>query len=193
MWRNLHCWWECKLVQPLWRTIWTVLNKLKVELAHDPTLIWKDTCTPMFTSALFTIAKTWKQPKYPLTYVWIKICCIYIYMCAYIYMYVYIHIWSESESHSVVSDSLQTHGLYQFSSVQLFSHVRLFVTPWIAALQASLSITNSRSLFKLMSIELVMPSSHLTLYHPILLLPPIPPSIRVFSNESALHIRWPKY
>ena len=76
---------------------------------------------------------------------------------------------------------------------QLLSCVQLFATPWTAALQASLSITNSRSLFKLMSIELVMPSSHLILCHRILLLPPIPPSIRVFSNESTLCMRWPKY
>ena len=79
------------------------------------------------------------------------------------------------------------------SSVQSLSRVRLFVTPWIAACQDSLSITNSRSLFKLMPIKSVMPSSHLILYHPLLLLPPIPPSIRIFSNESTLHIRWPKY
>ena len=83
--------------------------------------------------------------------------------------------------------------LSQFSSVQSLSHVRLFATPWIAACQASLSITNSRSLLKLMSIELVMPSSHLILCRPLLLLPPIPPSIRVFPNESTLLIRWPKY
>ena len=82
---------------------------------------------------------------------------------------------------------------YQLSSVQLFSHVYLFVTPWIAARQACLSITNSRSSPKLMSIESVMPSSHLILCCPLLLLPPIPPSIRVFSNESTLRIRWPKY
>ena len=81
----------------------------------------------------------------------------------------------------------------QFSSVQSLSRVQLFVTPWIAARQASLSITNSQSLFKLMSIESVMPSSHLILCHPLLLLPPIPPTIRVFSNESTLHIGWPKY
>ena len=82
---------------------------------------------------------------------------------------------------------------HEFSSVQLLSHVQLFVTPWTAARQASLSITNSWSLLKLMSIESVMPSSHLILCHPLLLLPPIPPSIRVFSNESALRMRWPKY
>ena len=80
-----------------------------------------------------------------------------------------------------------------FIWVQLLSCVRLFATPWIAACQASLSITNSRSLLKLMSIKLVMPSSHLFLCRPLLLLPLIPPSIRVFSNESALHMRWPKY
>ena len=81
----------------------------------------------------------------------------------------------------------------QFSSVQSLSHVRLFATPWIAAHQASLSITNSQSLPQLMSIKLVIPSSHLILCHPLLLLPPIPPSIRVFSNESTLCMRWPKY
>ena len=80
-----------------------------------------------------------------------------------------------------------------FSSVQSLSHVRLFVTPWIAARQASLSITNSQSLLTLMSTESVMPSSHLIPCHPLLLLPPIPLSIRVFSNESTLHMRWPKY
>ena len=78
-------------------------------------------------------------------------------------------------------------------SVQSLSCVRLFATPWTAARQASLSINNSRSLLKLMSIKLVMPSNHLILCHPLLLLPPIFPSIRVFSNESVLCIRWPKY
>ena len=77
------------------------------------------------------------------------------------------------------------------SSVQSLSHVRLFATPWIAACQASLSITNSRSPPKLMCIELVMPSSHLILCRPLLLLPSIPPSIRVFSSESTLCMRWP--
>ena len=78
------------------------------------------------------------------------------------------------------------------SSVQLLSHVRLFVTPWTAACQASLHITTSWSLLKLMSMELVMPSNHLILCHLLLLLPSILASIRVFSNESVLHIRWPK-
>ena len=81
----------------------------------------------------------------------------------------------------------------QFSSVQSLSRVWLFATPWTAAHQASLSITNSRSLLTLMSIPLVMPSSHLILFRPLLLLPSVFPSIRVFSNESVLHIRWPKY
>ena len=84
-------------------------------------------------------------------------------------------------------------GAVQFSSVQLLSHVQLFLTPWTAARQASLNITKSWTLLKLMSIEMVMPSNHLILCHPLLLQPPIPPSIRVFSNELALHIRWPKY
>ena len=81
----------------------------------------------------------------------------------------------------------------QFSSVQSLSCVRLFATQWIAARQASLSITNSRISLRLMSIESVMPSSHLILCHPLLLLLPIPPSLRVFSNESILRMRWPKY
>ena len=81
----------------------------------------------------------------------------------------------------------------KFSSVQALSHVRLFVTPWIAARQAFLSITNSRSSLKLMSIELVMPLSHLICCRSLLLLPPIPASIRSFSNESTLQMRWPKY
>ena len=87
----------------------------------------------------------------------------------------------------------QNRGIKNISSVQLLSRVWLFVTPWTAAHQASLSITNSRSLPKPMSIESVMPSNHLILFRPLLLLPSIFPSIRVFSNESALRIRWPKY
>ena len=81
----------------------------------------------------------------------------------------------------------------QLSSVQSLSHVQLFATPWTVAHQASRSITKSQSLLKLMSIELVMPSDHLILCRPLLLPPSIFPSIRVFSNESALCIRWPKY
>ena len=89
----LHCWWECKLVQPLWKTVWKFLKKLKIELPYDPpipllgiylkktkTLIQKDICTPVLIAALFTIAKTWKQPKCPSTDKWIKkMLCVYIY------------------------------------------------------------------------------------------------------------------
>ena len=93
----LRCWWECKLVQPLWRMVWRFLKKLKVELPYDPaipllgiypdkTIIQKDTCTLMFIVALFTIAKTWKQPKCPMTDEWIKKM-----WCVYIYIYIYIH------------------------------------------------------------------------------------------------------
>ena len=91
--------------------------------------------------------------------------------------------------HEVAKSGTQLSG---FSSVQLLNHVRLFATPWIAARQASLSITNSWSSPKPMSIESVMPSNHLILCCPLLLLPSIFPSISVFSNESALHIRWPQ-
>jgi len=89
--------------------------------------------------------------------------------------------------------ALLYHVSVQFSSVQSLSCVQLLATPWTAACQASLSITNSWSLLKLMSIELVMPSNHLILCHPLLLLPSIFTSIRVFSNELVLRIRWPKY
>ena len=81
----------------------------------------------------------------------------------------------------------------QFSSVQLLSRVRLFLTPWTAVCQASLSITNSRSLLKFLSIVSMMPSNHLILCHPLLLLPSIFSSIRIFSNELVLCVRWPKY
>ena len=83
--------------------------------------------------------------------------------------------------------------MVEFSSVQSLSHVQLFAIPWTAARQASLSVTNSQSLLKLISIESVMPCNHLILCHPLLLLPSIFPSIRVFSSKSDFHIRWPKY
>ena len=94
---------------------------------------------------------------------------------------------------SNTSSVMHLHYKIQFSSVQSLSHVQLFATPWTAARQAYLSITNSRSLPKLMSIESVMPSNHLIFCHPLLLLLSVFPSIRVFSNDSALRIRWPKY
>jgi len=96
-------------------------------------------------------------------------------------------------AHSINQSGNNIHNNIKFSSVQSFSRVRLFATPWTAACQASLSITNSQSLLKLMSIESVMPSNHLILCHPFLLPPSIFPSIRVFSNESVLCIRWPRY
>ena len=98
-----------------------------------------------------------------------------------------------AQNHKIREEFLKRHYLYHFSSVQSLSRVPLFATPWIAACQASLSITNSRSSLKLTSIESVMPSSHLIFCCPLLLLPPIPPSIRVFSNESTLCVRWLKY
>ena len=103
-------------------------------------------------------------------------------------------VWSSFPSCTAHFHDLQLIAVYGiFSSVQLLSRVLLFATPWIAACQASLSITNSWSSLRLTSIESVMPSSHFILCRPLCLLPPIPPSIRVFSNESALHMRWPKY
>ena len=105
--------------------------------------------------------------------------------------------WATEHAHThhthTHTHTLSVITVFQFSSVLLFSRVWLFATPWTAACQASLSITNSLSPPKPMSIELVMPSNHLILSRPLLLLPPIPPNIRVFSNESAPHIRWPKY
>ena len=101
-----------------------------------------------------------------------------------------VYIWLNPFS---VHQRLPQHCKSAVSSVQSLSCDWLFVTPWTAALQASLSITNSWSVFRLMSIELIMPSNHLILYRPLLLPPSIFPSIRIFSNESALRIRWPKY
>ena len=100
-----------------------------------------------------------------------------------------LHCW-RAGGHSIPSNPLPC---MVWSSDQLLSHVRLFATPWIAARQACLSITNSWSSLRLTSIESVMPSSHLILCRPLFLLPPVPPSIRVFSNKSTLRMRWPKY
>ena len=105
-----------------------------------------------------------------------------------------VHSFYQMRIQGEVSSLQSRRGLSaQFSSLQSLSHVQLFVTSWTAAHQASLSITNSRNPPKLMSIESVMPSNHLILYCPLLLLPSIFPSTRVFSNESALRIEWPKY
>ena len=102
-------------------------------------------------------------------------------------------VWCCKEQYCIRTWNVSSMNQGKFSSVQPLSRVRLFVTPWIAARQASLSITNSRSLLRLLPIGLVMSSSHLILCCLLLLLPPIPPSIRVFSNESTLLLRWPKY
>ena len=126
---------------------------------------------------------------------WVHIRIIWGYFC----LVFHIDFQSPQQISKLESLGLGHRNLYfsskvpQFSSVQSLSCVRLFVTPWITARRVSLSITNSQSLLKLMSIELVMPSNHLILCCPLLLLPPIPPSIRVFSNESSLRMRWPKY
>ena len=115
--------------------------------------------------------------------------CLFLFINVSSFLVIYCHhslvLWSPFLTG--ISDSVQ------FGSVQSLSRVWLFATPWITARQASLSITNSRSSPKLMCIESVMPSSHLILCHPLLLPPPIPPSIRVFSTESTLRMRWPKY
>ena len=116
----------------------------------------------------------------------------------YIFMFCYLKIalptlLPKPELWKLILTFLPSFLFYILRSVQSLGGVQLFVTPWIAAHQASLSITNSWSSLRLMSIESVMPSSHLILRRPLLLLPPIPPSIRVFSNESTLHTRWPKY
>ena len=110
----------------------------------------------------------------------------YFFTSWYIY---HVQEWAEELLFRITENRIQ----YQFSSVQSLSHVRLFATPWTTAHQSSLSITNSWSLLKLTSIKLVMPSNHLILCRPLLFPPSIFPSIRVFSNESVLHIRWPKY
>ena len=120
------------------------------------------------------------------------------------FLWLYIQKWDNGSHNSSLLNFLRSHHnifqrqlywytflstVHEFSSVQSLSHVQLFVTPWIAASQTSLSITNCQSLLKLMPNESVMPSIHLILCHPLLLLPPIPPSIRDLSNESTNHIR----
>ena len=112
-----------------------------------------------------------------------------------VYSYTYIHIFFSIMVYyrilNIVPSAIYLLYIYQFSSIQSLSRVRLFATPWTAARQASLSITNSWSSLRLTSIKSVMPSSHLILCRPLLLLPPVPP--RVFSNESTLRMMWPNY
>ena len=104
-----------------------------------------------------------------------------------------VNIQSEKRNHNKIQSLKNGDQYHQFSSVQLLSHVRHFVTPQSAACQTSLSVINSPSLPKLMSIESLMPSNHLIFCHPLLFPPSIFPSIRIFSNESVLLVRWPKY
>ena len=152
----------------------------------------------MFIAAVFTIVKIWNQPTCPSMEEEIK-------MMFYTQRHMGVHIhtqWNYADLRmkeifpSVKKwmdlDSILLNEVKPFSSIQSLSCVWLFVTPGTAAHQASLSITNSQSLLKFTSIELVMPSNHLILCRPLLLLPSIFPSIRVFSSESVLHIRWPK-
>ena len=152
----------------------------------------------MFIAAVFTIVKIWNQPTCPSMEEEIK-------MMFYTQRHMGVHIhtqWNYADLRmkeifpSVKKwmdlDSILLNEVKQFSSIQSLSCVWLFVTPGTAAHQASLSMTNSQSLLKFTSIELVMPSNHLILCRPLLLLPSIFPSIRVFSSESVLHIRWPK-
>ena len=130
----------------------------------------------MIASQLFTCwSSIWK-------------CCFYYHYSEITIMLAY---WFEKAVNIFLSGQIVF--AFQFSSVQSLSHVQLFETPWSAARQASLSITNSQSSLRLTSIESVMPSSHLILCRPLLLLPLIPPSITVFSNDSTLRMRWPKY
>ena len=123
----------------------------------------------------------------------------FCWMCHWFFQGPHWQTWSQNPSliilfvFSILLYRYRMMGPFQFNSVQSLSRIQLFVTPWTAARQASLSITNSWSLLKLMSIASVMPSTHLILCCPLLLLPSIFPSIRVFSDESALRIRWPKY
>ena len=201
--KSLHCWWERKLVQPLWKPAWRFLKKLVTELPYDQTIpplgiypektlnfkrhmqhylhitpqytqltlllhaaLWN--ILQLFTAALFTTAKTWKQPRCPSTDEWKKM------------WYAPIH------TRIPPPHKKEYYPAIRFSLVQSLSRVQLFATPWTAARQASLSITNSRSPPKPMSIESVMPPSHLILCRPLLLLHPIPPSITVFSNDSVI-------
>ena len=138
----LRCWWKCKLVQPLWKTVWRCLRKLKIEFPYDPAipLLWiyldgsinqKDTHTPMFIAALFTIAKTWKQPKCPSTEEWIKIWYVCMGVCAYIW---YLCKYHREIPHNGILLLLLSH----------FSHVRLCATPETAAHQALPSLGFSR-------------------------------------------------
>ena len=159
----------------------------------------------LFVSCLFKFLLIFQCPVF-----FLLIWKIFVYFCVCVHMYIYLSIYIHMYVCFIfivlvlfLKITLKVHMISQyvnhykltgtFSSVQSLSLVLLFATPWIAARQASLSITNSQTSLRFMSIESVMPSSHLILCRHLLLLPPIPPSIRVFSNESTLLMRWPKY
>ena len=160
--------WECKLVLPLRKTVWRWLEKLKIEDLIIPFL-------SIYPDKIITQKDTHTQCSQQL------------------YLQYPRHGDNLNISWQTMQRCVCVCVCVLFSSVQLISRVWLFVIPWTAACQASLYITNSQSLLKLISIESVMPSNHLILCCPLLLLPSIFPSIRVFSNESVLCIRWPKY
>ena len=147
----------------------------------------------LFVAIPLIVRYNWRTTPCKFTVYNIVTCCMYIFQIYYHKKLVNTSITLRSCNFVSVC-VIRTFIIYylQFSSVQSLSRVWLFVTPW-TAYQASLLITNSQSLLKLMSIESVMPSNYLILCHPLLLQPSIFPSIRVFSNESVLHIRWPKY
>ena len=161
----LHCW-ECKLVQPLWRTVWRFLKNMEIELPYD---------TAITAGQTHRVNQNWKR-----------------------HMYLNVHSSTVYNNQDMEATSMSIsrwmdkkavvhmhNGI--FSSVQSLSRVWLFAAPWIAACQASLSITNSWSSPRLMSIKSVMPFSHLILCHPLLLLPPILPRISLFQWVNSLH------
>ena len=157
--------------KPLWRTVWRFLKKLEIELPYD-------TAIPLL--GIHT-----KETRIE------RDTCTPVFIAA---LFIIARTWKQPRCTSADKWIRKLWYIYTMEySVQSLGRVQLFATPWISAHQASLSITNSQSLPKLMSIESVMPSSHLLLCHPLLLLPPIPPSIRIFSNESTLRMRQPKY
>ena len=189
-----YCW-KCRLAQPLWKTVERFLKKLKIELPYDPEIpllgmypkemktgYRRGICLRMFIAASFTITRVWKTG-------YRRGICLPMFIAA---SFTITRVWRQCKCPSV-SGWIQKMCVCVIVVVQLLSPVRLFVTPWTAARQASLSLTISWSLPKFMSIALEMPSNHLILWRPLLVLPSIFPSIRDFSNESAIHIRWPKY
>ena len=162
------------VVSDSWTTLWTLARQVPPSLGFSRQESWE-----------WVAISSSRRSSWPRDRTWVS--CI---AGRFFTIWAGIYFFHPSMHHF---QKKKCHLFRGFSSVQSLSRVRLFATPWIVARQASLSITNSQSLPKFMSIELMMPSSHLILCHPLLLLPPIPPSIRVFSNKSTLRMRWPKY